>query len=97
MHPFVTQVAKHFVAVSTNESGVTAFGIDAANMFTFWDWVGGKTNAASLRYGRYVSLIGHQDATRCGPRLVSRLCSPSAMTISLIFWTVIGLFESERD
>ena len=35
-------VAKHFVAVSTNEQAVTAFGIDAANMFGFWDWVGGR-------------------------------------------------------
>lgn len=35
-------VAKHFVAVSTNEEGVTAFGIDAKNMFQFWDWVGGR-------------------------------------------------------
>ena len=35
-------VAKHFVAVSTNVAGVTAFGIDAANMFGFWDWVGGR-------------------------------------------------------
>ncbi|MGD0594614.1 MAG: glucose-6-phosphate isomerase [Acidimicrobiales bacterium] len=35
-------VAKHFVAVSTNEAAVTAFGIDAANMFGFWDWVGGR-------------------------------------------------------
>jgi glucose-6-phosphate isomerase len=35
-------VAKHFVAVSTNTSEVTAFGIDPANMFGFWDWVGGR-------------------------------------------------------
>src|SRR5206468_5569364 len=35
-------VAKHFVAVSTNEEKVRAFGIDAANMFGFWDWVGGR-------------------------------------------------------
>ncbi|MES2518739.1 MAG: glucose-6-phosphate isomerase [Bacteroidota bacterium] len=35
-------VAKHFVAVSTNEKLVTAFGIDADNMFGFWDWVGGR-------------------------------------------------------
>ncbi len=33
---------KHFVAVSTNTEGVTAFGIDPANMFRFWDWVGGR-------------------------------------------------------
>lgn len=35
-------VAKHFVAVSTNADGVAAFGIDTANMFGFWDWVGGR-------------------------------------------------------
>jgi glucose-6-phosphate isomerase len=35
-------VAKHFVAVSTNEAEVTKFGIDTANMFGFWDWVGGR-------------------------------------------------------
>ncbi|MDQ6881317.1 MAG: glucose-6-phosphate isomerase, partial [Pseudomonadota bacterium] len=35
-------VARHFVAVSTNARGVEAFGIDAANMFGFWDWVGGR-------------------------------------------------------
>jgi glucose-6-phosphate isomerase len=35
-------IAKHFVAVSTNTQAVTAFGIDTANMFGFWDWVGGR-------------------------------------------------------
>jgi glucose-6-phosphate isomerase len=35
-------VAKHFVAVSTNEKAVTAFGIAPENMFVFWDWVGGR-------------------------------------------------------
>ena len=35
-------VARHFVAVSTNEERVRAFGIDPANMFGFWDWVGGR-------------------------------------------------------
>ena len=35
-------VAKHFVAVSTNEKAVTEFGIDTGNMFGFWDWVGGR-------------------------------------------------------
>jgi glucose-6-phosphate isomerase len=35
-------VARHFVAVSTNREGVQKFGIDAANMFGFWDWVGGR-------------------------------------------------------
>src|ERR1700752_2392609 len=35
-------VAKHFVAVSTNATEVSKFGIDTANMFEFWDWVGGR-------------------------------------------------------
>jgi len=35
-------IAKHFVAVSTNEKAVREFGIDTANMFGFWDWVGGR-------------------------------------------------------
>ena len=37
-----TAVAKHFVAVSTNTEKVKEFGIDTANMFEFWDWVGGR-------------------------------------------------------
>lgn len=37
-----TDVAKHFVALSTNTEGVAAFGIDTQNMFEFWDWVGGR-------------------------------------------------------
>jgi glucose-6-phosphate isomerase len=37
-----TSVAKHFVAVSTNDAEVAKFGIDTANMFEFWDWVGGR-------------------------------------------------------
>src|SRR5271156_5469407 len=38
----VKAVAKHFVAVSTNAEKVSEFGIDTANMFGFWDWVGGR-------------------------------------------------------
>lgn len=40
-------VAKHFVAVSTNEEKVTEFGIDRKNMFVFWDWVGGRYSVSS--------------------------------------------------
>jgi glucose-6-phosphate isomerase len=40
-------VAKHFVAVSTNAEQVTRFGIDTANMFGFWDWVGGRYSVGS--------------------------------------------------
>ncbi|MBI1651024.1 glucose-6-phosphate isomerase [Hyphomicrobium sulfonivorans] len=40
-------VAKHFVAVSTNAQKVAEFGIDTANMFAFWDWVGGRYSLPS--------------------------------------------------
>jgi len=40
-------VARHFVAVSTNAAEVTKFGIDTANMFEFWDWVGGRYSMES--------------------------------------------------
>jgi glucose-6-phosphate isomerase len=40
-------IAKHFVAVSTNAPEVAKFGIDTANMFGFWDWVGGRYSYAS--------------------------------------------------
>jgi glucose-6-phosphate isomerase len=42
-----TAVAKHFVAVSTNAAEVGKFGIDTANMFEFWDWVGGRYSMES--------------------------------------------------
>jgi glucose-6-phosphate isomerase len=40
-------IAKHFVAVSTNTTEVEKFGIDTANMFEFWDWVGGRYSMSS--------------------------------------------------
>ena len=40
-------VSRHFVALSTNAAAVTAFGIDPANMFEFWDWVGGRYSLCS--------------------------------------------------
>ncbi|KAI8813032.1 Phosphoglucose isomerase, partial [Cladochytrium replicatum] len=54
-------VAKHFVALSTNEKAVTAFGIDKANMFEFWDWVGGRYSLWSA-IGLSIDLyIGHKN------------------------------------
>ncbi|MCW2703022.1 MAG: Glucose-6-phosphate isomerase [Blastococcus sp.] len=52
-------VAKHFVAVSTNAEKVTEFGIDPANMFGFWDWVGGRYS--------YESAIGLSLMVAIGP------------------------------
>jgi glucose-6-phosphate isomerase len=52
-------IAKHFVAVSTNAKAVAAFGIDTANMFEFWDWVGGRYS--------YPSAIGLSLMVAIGP------------------------------
>jgi glucose-6-phosphate isomerase len=52
-------VSRHFVAISTNEEAVKAFGIDPANMFVFWDWVGGRYSmwsAIGLPIALYVGM-----------------------------------------
>ncbi|SHG46076.1 glucose-6-phosphate isomerase [Massilia sp. CF038] len=59
-------LAKHFVAVSTNTEAIKAFGIDPANMFPFWDWVGGRYSvwsaiglsvALSVGFGYFSDLL----------------------------------------
>ncbi len=59
-------VARHFVALSTNREAVAAFGIDAENIFEFWDWVGGRysswsaiglTIAVAVGFDRFVELL----------------------------------------
>ena len=57
-------VAKHFVAVSTNEQAVRDFGIDPANMFGFWDWVGGRYSlwsAIGLPIALYVGMDAFEE------------------------------------
>ncbi|RAJ79191.1 glucose-6-phosphate isomerase [Chitinophaga dinghuensis] len=57
-------VAKHFVALSTNEKAVTAFGIDPNNMFEFWDWVGGRYSLWSA-IGLSIALtVGYDNFTQ---------------------------------
>jgi len=60
-----TAVASHFVAVSTNAAKVAAFGIDTANMFVFWDWVGGRYSMDSA--------IGLSTMLAVGPENFHRL------------------------
>jgi glucose-6-phosphate isomerase len=55
-----TAVAKHFVAVSTNAAEVEKFGIDTANMFGFWDWVGGRYSYDSAIGLSLMIAIGHE-------------------------------------
>ncbi len=56
-----TDVAKHFVAISTNETEVKAFGIDPANMFRFWDWVGGRYSLWSAIGLSIACTVGYQN------------------------------------
>jgi glucose-6-phosphate isomerase len=65
-------IAKHFVALSTNEAEVTKFGIDTANMFQFWDWVGGRYSlwsaiglsiALTIGYDHFEQLLKGAEAT----------------------------------
>jgi glucose-6-phosphate isomerase len=58
-------IAKHFVAVSTNADGVSAFGIDTDNMFGFWDWVGGRYSMDSA--------IGLSTMLAIGPQAFSEM------------------------
>ncbi|MDO5512855.1 glucose-6-phosphate isomerase [Corynebacterium sp.] len=57
-------VAKHFVAVSTNAEKVAEFGIDTANMFGFWDWVGGRYSVDSAIGLSLMAVIGPMDFMR---------------------------------
>ncbi|MGD7001888.1 glucose-6-phosphate isomerase [Corynebacterium halotolerans] len=57
-------VAKHFVAVSTNAEKVAEFGIDTANMFPFWDWVGGRYSVDSAIGLSLMAVIGPMDFMR---------------------------------
>ncbi len=60
-------VARHFVALSTNEPEVRAFGIDPANMFRFWDWVGGRYSvwsAIGLPLALSIGMQGFEDFLR---------------------------------
>ena len=56
-------IASHFVAVSTNTEGVTGFGIDPANMFGFWDWVGGRYSLDSAVGLSLMVAIGPENFT----------------------------------
>jgi glucose-6-phosphate isomerase len=60
----VKHVAKHFVALSTNDAEVKKFGIDTANMFGFWDWVGGRYSlwsAIGLSIALYIGMDNFEE------------------------------------
>lgn len=57
-------IAKHFVAVSTNAKKVADFGIDTANMFGFWDWVGGRYSVDSAIGLSVMTVVGYDNFLR---------------------------------
>ncbi len=74
----VKAVAKHFVAVSTNAAKVSEFGIDTANMFGFWDWVGGRYSMDSA-IGLSTMLAMGPDNFRACSTVFTKWMSTSAL------------------
>ena len=68
-------VAKHFVAVSTNTEEVEKFGIDTANMFEFWDWIGGRYS--------YDSAIGLSLMIAIGPERFREMLAASTRWMNI--------------
>lgn len=98
-------VAKHFVALSTNTKGVEKFGIDTANMFEFWDWVGGRYSlwsaiglsiVLSLGYENFIDLLSGAHAYDEYFRNTEFEQNPSVILGMLGIW-YNNFFESETE
>ena len=90
-------IAKHFVALSTNLDAVRAFGIDSANMFEFWDWVGGRYSlwsAIGLSIAIYLGME-HFSALLEGAHLMDEhfRTTPLAENLPVIL-ALIGIWNS---
>jgi glucose-6-phosphate isomerase len=91
-------VAKHFVAVSTNEKEVRKFGIDPANMFGFWDWVGGRFSMDSAVGLSTMLAIGpdHYRAMLQGFRAMDEHFKSAPFAENLpVLMALIGLWGTE--
>ncbi|MFM2421341.1 MAG: glucose-6-phosphate isomerase, partial [Pseudomonadota bacterium] len=91
-------VSKHFVAVSTNEKEVRKFGIDPANMFGFWDWVGGRFSMDSAVGLSTMLAIGpaHFHAMLQGFRAMDEHFRSAAFAENLpVLMALIGLWGTE--
>ena len=91
-------VAKHFVAVSTNKTLVEAFGIDSANMFGFWDWVGGRYSVESAIGLSLMAVIGRAGFTDflSGFHLVDRHFATAPLESNApVLLGLIGLWYSD--
>jgi glucose-6-phosphate isomerase len=90
-----TAVAKHFVAMSTNEAGVAEFGINTRNMFEFWDWVGGRYSlwsAIGLSIALYLGMDRFEQLLSGAHRVDEHFCSaPFAENIPVIM-ALLGIW-----
>ena len=91
-------VGKHFVAVSTNKKLVEAFGIDSANMFGFWDWVGGRYSVNSAIGLALMAVIGKEGFADflAGAHLVDRhFATAPPESNAPVLLGLIGLWYSD--
>ena len=91
-------VAKHFVAVSTNAGEVTKFGIDTANMFGFWDWVGGRYSlwsAIGLSIILYVGFDNFEKLLAGGHSMDSHFATTPLEKNLPVILAVIGLWYND--
>ncbi|GAB6263717.1 glucose-6-phosphate isomerase [Photobacterium sp. R1] len=90
-----SHVAKHFAALSTNADAVSAFGIDTANMFEFWDWVGGRYSLWSA-IGLSICLsVGYDnfEALLAGAHAMDKHFAEAPLTENLpVILALIGLW-----
>ncbi|MDB5327204.1 MAG: glucose-6-phosphate isomerase [Phycisphaerales bacterium] len=91
-------VAKHFVAVSTNAGEVSKFGIDTANMFGFWDWVGGRYSlwsAIGLSIILYVGFDNFEKLLAGGHSMDNHFASTPLEKNLPVILAVIGLWYND--
>jgi glucose-6-phosphate isomerase len=90
-------VPDHFVAVSTNAERVSEFGIDTANMFGFWDWVGGRYSVDSAIGLSLMILIGREEFARflAGFRVIDEhfVSTPLASNVPVVL-AMIGILHT---
>jgi glucose-6-phosphate isomerase len=90
-----THIAKHFVALSTNEKEVVKFGIDKQNMFEFWDWVGGRYSLWSAIGLSIVLTIGYGNFEQLlkGAHAVDQHFHQTALEKNIPVWmALVGLW-----
>lgn len=90
-------IAKHFVALSTNAKAVAAFGIDTANMFEFWDWVGGRYSlwsAIGLSIALYVGMDNFEELLQGGFEMDQHFRSAPLEKNMPVIMALIGIWSN---